>query len=448
MGNSWSNWSGSVKTQPATIAYPASEAEVQELIRTAGKEGKKIRIVGAGHSFTPLAATNQILVSLDKMSGIIEVDKKQKLATVWAGTRLKTLGELLYGLGLGMENLGDVDVQSIAGALSTGTHGTGKDFGTLATQIAGMTLVTASGEILHLTPDETPDLFKAAQISLGMLGIITRMTLKCVPAYKVRYTSSAAPMEAVLENIDQYLSNHRNFEFYYFPYTKTIQTKIMDLSEDKPSKRGIGTWFNDFFMENALFGLISRISRHFRAHKAMSKLTAWGVPKHSVVSWNHQAYATMRLVKFHEMEYNIPAEHFDAAFRELERNIRELELRVHFPIECRWVKADDIWLSPAYQRESAYIAVHMYKGMPIEPYFGVMEGILKKYNGRPHWGKMHQLTQADLRERYPKFDDFQAIRRKLDPGGMFLNGYLEGLFGGEMSDESNEVRRMEKVMTK
>ena len=432
MANHWSNWSASVKAVPAQVLYPTTETEVQDIVRKANSEGRSIRVVGAGHSFTPLVQTDSTILSLDKLSGLISADKDQLQATVWAGTRLKALGEILHSQGMAMENLGDIDVQSIAGALSTGTHGTGIELGTLSTQLRAITLVTATGELLTLTPED--ERFPAAQVSLGVLGIITRLTIQLVPSYKLTYTSGKATLPEVLADLDRWKTQHRNFEFYFFPFTQTVQTKVMDITDDAPKKGGIGKWMNDILLENGLFWVLSRISRHIPGtYKGVSKISAWGISSGSTTSWSHQVFATKRLVKFQEMEYNIPADRFKEAMKEIEETIRVIDFRVHFPIECRWVKADDIWLSPAHGRDSAYIAVHMYKGMPHKEYFGAIEGIMKKYGGRPHWGKMHTLSSADLAERYPKFKDFQDLRREMDPKGTFLNGYLRDLFEPETS---------------
>lgn len=429
MGKLWQNWSGSVRFQPAEIAYPKSEAEVQELVRKANEEGGRIRVVGAGHSFSALFATDQILVSLDHWTGMLSVDKEKQEAVVKAGTRLKDLGEQLFAHGLAMENLGDIDVQSIAGAISTGTHGTGVNLGTIATQVISLTLVTASGELLHLDPVSSPDQFRAAQVSLGALGIVTRIGLRLEKAYKLKYSSGKSTLTQTLDNLDAFKNDHRNFEYYFFPHTETVQTKVMDKTEEPDKGGGVGAWFNDIFLENGVFWILSRISRHLGAYKFACRLSAWGVGTGTKVAWSHRVFATARLVRFQEMEYNIPAEHFEAVMREIEETIRKDDHRVHFPIECRWVKGDDIWLSPAYGRDSAYIAVHMYRGMPYKKYFAAMEDIFKRHEGRPHWGKMHTLNKKDLALRYPKWMDFLRLREELDPKGTFLNGYLSEWMG-------------------
>lgn len=430
MSLSWKNWSRSVKVNPEQIAYPANEEELAQLIRECAETGKTPRVAGSGHSFTALMADATVVISLDKMTGLIDVDPEARTATAWAGTRLKDLGEMLHTHGLAMENLGDIDVQSLAGAISTGTHGTGTAFGTIATQVIGLTLVTARGEILTCSEGMYPEIFKAAQVSLGSLGIITRITLRLKPAYKLKYVSKKEKLGDVLDRLEQYKRRNRNFEFYWFPYTDTVQTKEMNLTDESPKKHGIGKWFNDIFLENGVFGLLSNISRFIPGTSAaMSKVTAWGAGTSSDVSWSHQVFATPRYVKFQEMEYNVPTEHFATVLQEIAAMIHAQKVRVHFPIECRWVTADDIWLSPAYQRESAYIAVHMFKGMPHRAYFDAVETIVKKYGGRPHWGKMHFQSPAELAQLYPKWEDFHRIRRELDPEGVFLNPYLRKLFG-------------------
>ena len=430
MSTNFKNWSTAVQFTPAQIQYPGSEEELAALLKKCAANKWTPRVVGAGHSFTPLVSTNGVLISLDKLSGLIAADKENLTAEVFAGTRLKELGQILYAEGMAMENLGDIDVQSVAGAVSTGTHGTGINFGTIATQIIGLTLVTAKGDIISCSETENREIFKAAQISLGVIGIITRIKLRLLPSYKLKYISAKAKLDDVLAKLEDYKQNTRNFEFYWFPFTQTVQTKEMNITDEAPKKGGLGKWFNDIFLENGVFWILSKISRFIPGtSKTVSKIAAWGVSAGTNISWSHEVFATPRLVRFQEMEYNIPQENFSKAIKEIEKTIAERNFRVHFPIECRWVKADDIPLSPAYGRDSAYIAVHMYKGMPYKEYFEAMETILKKYGGRPHWGKMHTQTAVALSKSYPKWDEFHQVRKQLDPEGLFLNDYLKELFG-------------------
>lgn len=432
MGNSWSNWSGSVRFAPAEVAYPENEAAVVELVNRCREAGKRIRTVGAAHSFTRLIETGEVLLSLDKLSGIISVDKDRAVARVWAGTRLRDLGPLLHAHGLALINQGDIDVQSVAGAFSTGTHGTGMEFGTLATCVLGLTLVTADGRTLNISAAENSEMLPAARVALGSLGIITQMELQLRPIYKLQYHAKKAKLDDVLAQLEDYKRRNRNFEFYWFPFTDTVQTKESNITDAPPKKSGIGKWLNDILLENGVFWIISKMARFIPGFaRTAAKISAWGVSSSSNTNWSHLVYATKRLVRFQEMEYNIPAEHFPAAIKEIQKTIEEKRFRVHFPLECRWVAPDDIWLSPANGRPSAYIAAHMYRGMPHEEYFAAIEAILKRYGGRPHWGKMHSQTPDSLALLYPNWADFHRLRKQLDPHGMFLNDYLTRLFGNE-----------------
>jgi FAD-linked oxidoreductase len=358
------------------------------------------------------------------------VDKTKNTAVVWAGTRLRDLGPLLHEHGLALVNQGDIDVQSVAGAFSTGTHGTGIEFGTLSTSVLGLTLVTASGEILSINPQANAHLLPAARVALGCLGIITRYEVQLQPIYKLKYIAKKARLEDVLAQLEDYKQRNRNFEFYWFPFTDTVQTKESNVTDDPPKKSGMGKWLNDIVLENGVFWVISKMARVFPfMSKAAAQISAWGVSSSTNTNWSHLVYATQRLVRFQEMEYNLPAENFIPALKEIVSLIQEKNFRVHFPLECRWVAPDDIWLSPAYGRHSAYIAAHMYRGMPYQEYFAALEEVLKKHGGRPHWGKMHTQSPESLSKLYPRWQDFQRVRKELDPKGMFMNAYLRGVMG-------------------
>ncbi|MFC5406994.1 D-arabinono-1,4-lactone oxidase [Cohnella soli] len=429
-GCRWSNWSGIEKAKPRTVLYPVHIEEVVEAVQMCRREGRKLRVVGSGHSFTALVTTDDIMMSLDNMQGVLETNPAALTATVWAGTKLKALGELLHTEGLAQENLGDIDMQSIAGAISTGTHGTGLSFGNISTQVIGITVVTGTGEVLDVTEQSHPDLFKGLQISLGALGIIVQVKLRLRPAYRLRYESSRVPIEECLKRMPDLMVSHRNFEFYWFPYAEPCQLKTMDETEEPETHRGIGGYVSDVLLENAAFGVLSKLSKWIPGMSApVSRLCAALVPTGGRVGHSHKVYATTRLVRFNEMEYNLPAEQMANVIREMREAMAHGKYRVHFPVECRFAKGDDIWLSPAYGRDSAYIAVHMYKGMPHERYFADMESIFLKYGGRPHWGKLHNLTAERLRDAYPMWESFHELRRRLDPDGIFLNPYLIRIFG-------------------
>ena len=428
----WSNWSGSVKSMPRQVVKPRNIDQLARLVRDYGRDGRHVRVVGAGHSFTPLVQSDDVLMSLDEMQGVESVDTTAGRATVLGGTRLKKLGGTLFEHGVAQENLGDIDVQSISGAISTGTHGTGVRFGTLSTQVEGFTLVTASGEVLECSPERNPDIFKAAQVSLGTLGIIAKVTLRVVPAKRLHYRGYRKKLSDCLANLEQYKHENSHFEFFWFPYTDGVQAKFLNETTDPASKSSLWGDFNKIVLENGVYWVLSESCRLIpHLCKTVCRISTQSIANIDEIDYSHRVFTTPRLVRFQEMEYNIPAEHLSSVVNEIRECIEKYQFRVHFPVECRFVQADDIWLSPAYQRDSAYVAVHMYRGMPYRSYFQHVEEIFKRYQGRPHWGKMHTRTATELSALYPRWPDFHSIRATLDPQGMFLNGYLRALFGAD-----------------
>jgi FAD-linked oxidoreductase len=426
----WRNWSGSVICTPAEIHRPTLLDDIVTLVRRCGREGKTIRVVGSGHSFSPLVATDCVMLSLENYAGLESVDAPNCTATVKAGTTLRALGELLFAHGLAQENLGDIDEQTIAGAIGTGTHGTGVGFGSIATQVTALTLVTGTGDVVTCSESENRDLFKAAQVSLGALGIVVGVTLRLVPAYALRIDVRKKTLTDCLANLETYTRDNRHFEFHFLPYTDIVQAKFTNLTDETPGGKSFGRWFNEYALENGALWLFSAFNRQFpgmseRVCKAMAAFVA----DTSGVSHAHRVFATARLVRFQEMEYNLPAEDFEVALREVDAMIRREKIQVHIPVECRFVRGDDIPLSPAYGRDSAYIAVHMFRGMPYQRYFDRAEEIFMHYGGRPHWGKVHTRRAADLAPLYPAWAAFQTQRDLCDPHRIFMSPYLAALVG-------------------
>lgn len=433
----WRNWSGFVRSTPQHIVYPADISEVAAIVKGCAAQGRKLRVVGSGHSFTRLVQTNDVLLSLDLLQGVESVEKEQGIATVWGGTKLKLLGEALHAHGVSQENLGDINAQSIAGAISTGTHGTGVQFGSLATQAVGLTVVTASGDVLECSTEQNGELFRALQVSLGMLGIIVKVKIRVIPSLKMRYESRKMPFSECLDNLDRFKKDNRHFEFYWFPYTEVAQVKFMNEVEEMPGKPSRWSYWKVMLLENGLFWLLSESCRLMpQLCRAVSRISAAGVPNVRETGYSHNLFATPRLVRFNEMEYNVPAAKMRTILEEIRDCVNERGFAVHFPIECRYVRGDDLWLSPAHGRDSAYIAVHMYKGMAHEHYFAALEQIFQRYGGRPHWGKMHTMNHEQFRESYPKWNDFVRLRAELDPGGTFMNPYLDSLLGNSPQEAS------------
>lgn len=428
----WTNWSGSVKSEPIAILYPSSEDEIIEIVKDALGTNKKIRMIGSGHSFSRILETEELLVSLDNMQGIISYDVESQTATVWAGTKLKKLGDLLFDIGLAQENMGDINVQSIAGALSTGTHGTGSSLGTLSTQIVEITFVNGLGQLQMVNEQKDKSLFDAIRLSLGTLGIFTRVKIRLDKCYRLAEVTQKESLKQCLEQLEWSITENRNFEFFWFPHTDTVQTKFLNKTEEPFRRVGFLKKVTDLLIENWLFHALSSMARILPGFsKQVAKISAWGISNGKFVDWSHNIYATSRSVRFNEMEYNVPIEHFKKALIELKELIEKEGINVHFPIECRFVRKDDIMISPAYNRTAAYIAVHQFKGMPYEGYFKKSEAIFKKYNGRPHWGKINYLSESDFSKLYPKWIEFKEIQNMQDPNGLFLNAYLEKLFAND-----------------
>ncbi|RYZ35601.1 MAG: FAD-binding protein [Myxococcaceae bacterium] len=407
----WRNWSGAVVAHPSEFLQPDSVDALKAALRDAEGRGRTVRVVGSGHSFPPLCATDETMVSLGALSGVEAVEAVAREATVWAGTNLRELGTLLASHGLAMENLGDINKQSLGGALGTGTHGTGVGLGILSTQAKAITLVTASGEEVTGSEDAAPELLQAARVSLGALGVVTRVKLRLLPAYRLRLTRRNLGLEECLSGLDEARSRHRHYEFFWFPHSDRVMTKAMDLTDEAPHGVGVGRWLNELVMENAVFGAVSRACRMNPAWCApVSRLSAKLASEGVLAGQSHTLFATPRLVRFQEMEYGVPVERGPDCLREL-----------------------DVFLSPAHGGDRAFIAVHQYQGMPLEPYFSGAEAIFRNHGGRPHWGKLHTQTAATLKHLYPRWDDFQHVREQLDPRGRFLNPYLRRLFVEEPS---------------
>ena len=427
----WTNWAGTASCHPAETELPRSEEDIVAALKRAAQSGERVKVAGSGHSFTDIACTGGRMLRLDGYDKVLEVDAGRGLVTVEAGISIFKLAEELARHGLAFENLGDIGYQAIAGAVSTATHGTGDKLGNLATQIAGMRLILADGSPLDLTTESDADTFKAAQVSLGALGVISTITLRCVPAYTLHAVEAPARLDAVLESFDEQASSNDHFEFYWFPHTDRCITKVNNRTEEPARPKGrFRAWAEDTFVPNTVFGGVARLGR---ARPAMiprlSRMVGAMVSRTEYSDRSDRVFTSPRLVRFAEMEYAIPRAEAPDAVREVRRVIEERGLRINFPIECRVVAPDDIFLSPSHGRETAYIAVHVFHGMEHEPYFRAVEEVMRALGGRPHWGKIHYQTHQSLRDLYPAWGRFAAVRARLDPHGRFANAYLDRVLG-------------------
>jgi len=431
VATTWTNWAGDQRCAPVQLSRPGSEAEVAELVARAAARGLPVRAAGAGHSFTDCACTDGVLVDTGGLQRVLAVDRASGLVTVEGGIRLRRLGEELARHGLGLENQGDIDAQALAGALATATHGTGLRFANLSAQVAGMRLVTATGEVLDLREETDAEALLAARVGVGALGIVTAVTLRAIPLYTLHRRDAPQPLDEVLERLDELAETHDHFEFYVFPYTRTALARETRRSSEPPDPPP--AWrkrLTEDVLENRALALVCRTGRAVpRAVPRLNRLMAASLPGGWTVDHAYRVYASRREVRFNEMEYAIPR----AAAREaVERVLETFERRrlpVVFPLEVRFSAGDDAFLSTAHGRETAYVAVHQFHGMDHETPFRAVEAIMDELGGRPHWGKRHYQVAATLRERYPGWDRWQAVRARLDPGGTFTNDYVRRTLG-------------------
>jgi L-gulono-1,4-lactone dehydrogenase len=388
-----------------------------------------VKVIGAGHSFTDIACTEGLQISLSHYRRVLDIDRESGLVTAEAGIKLEALNDMLAVRGLAMANLGDIAYQTLAGAISTGTHGTGVKLGGLATQVVGLDLITADGTIVSCGPDTEPEIFQAARVSLGALGVISTVTLQCVPGFSLHAVEEPMRLSHVLEHLDDYVAGNDHFEFFWVPHTGWVLTKRNNRTDRQVGGRGrFGYLRNRILMENVGFGAVCRAGR-LRPSMIPRLSRMLPSPHADYVDRSYRVYASPRYVHFYEMEYSIPIASVASALRAIVQWVNRSGLTLSFPVEVRFVAADDIPLSTATDRTSAYIAVHVYRGMPYEQYFRAVEAIMDPIGGRPHWGKLQYQTAATLAPRYRQWDGWQAVRRRLDPAGTFANAYTDRVLG-------------------
>jgi FAD-linked oxidoreductase len=431
MAAEWRNWAGDQRCEPAEIIRPASRAELIESVAGAAEAGRAVRVAGSGHSFTDIACTDGVMLDVSALDRVLDVDRSSGLVRVEAGIVIGKLAEALDAAGLAMENQGDIDRQTLAGAISTATHGTGARFQNLSAQVEAVELVLADGSVHECAADSSPEELLAARAGLGALGALYSVTLRTVPAYTIRRVDHPEPVEETLGRIDELVDANDHFEFYVFPHTDTAILRESDRTDEPPRPRGRAKEFlQEVVLENWVIDVYARIGRALPSRiPPMARFLARQVGRSVKVDRSHRVFASERRVRFTEMEYGIPREHGADAVRRVLELIESTGLYVSFPIEVRFVAPDEVLLSPSHRRETCYIAAHMFRGMEWEPYFRRVEAIMDEYGGRPHWGKRHFQTAETLASRYPRWSDFQRVRARLDPEGRFANAYTERVLG-------------------
>ncbi|MDZ4690351.1 D-arabinono-1,4-lactone oxidase [Terricaulis sp.] len=415
----WRNWSGSVTARPARLATPRTEAELADIIRAASK----VRVVGAGHSFMPLCETDGALVSLSELEGAVESSADRSRVWAPAGWSLAKLTAALWEEGLSLINQGDVNPQSLAGAIGTGTHGTGATLGSLSTTARAFRLMQADGSIISCSAAENNELYQAARLSLGLVGVATRIEIDVLPAYHLEERVESHPFEYVAENWDELVANNRHVEFFVFPYGDQAILKTLNPAPNEGPLKHL----ND--MDDRAFKLICDLCATFPVlTRRLQPLIVKPGIRQRRVGPAFQIFPSERSVRFEEMEYEVPVANGWAALREAIAYIRRRKLPITFPFEFRAIAADDIWLSPFHAGPCVSISAHQYSKMPWRDFFAGIEPIFRAHGGRPHWAKRHTLTKADVDALYPNAARFGAVRATHDPHAKFANAHLTSLF--------------------
>ena len=387
----WKNWSGLVQWSPELVARPEDESDVIDVVREAAAAGRQVRAAGTGHSFTPLCATDGVTMMLSRMSGVVGTDREHGRATVRGGSKLYQLHEPLRQAGLAMTNLPDIDRQALAGAIATATHGTGRALGSLSTQITGARIVTGSGEVIECSRQRRPEVLKAAQVSLGCLGIFTELTLELVPAFRLHEKTAIAPFEQCIGELEQQTRSNRHFEFFWVANRDACLVKSLNVTDERED---------------------------YERYDDETRLTG------ERVGPSGDVFPSLRNTRFNEIEYSVPEERGPDCFRELRELMTGKHKAITWPLEYRTVAADDAYLSPMYERPTVTLSLHQAARLEHRHFFADAEAVFRNHQGRPHWGKIHSLDAKQLRELYPEWEAFAKVRAELDPKGVFLNDHL------------------------
>ncbi|GII54488.1 FAD-linked oxidoreductase [Planotetraspora thailandica] len=420
------NWARNQSVTPVEFRTPTSAADVARAVRDAAAGGRRVRMLGTGHSFTGVALSDGILLRPDGLTGILKLGDGE--VTVAAGTPLRALNEELRAHGLALANMGDITAQTVAGAIQTGTHGTGREIGGLADQVTELEIVLADGSI---TTVREGDLFDAARVGLGALGILTAVTLRVEPSFLLHACREPVPFSRILDTIDELIGRDEHLDFFWLPHTDTCLVKRNNRSPgpaQPPSD--FKRWLDNVFLENTLFGVMCAAGACFPGLiPRINRVSAAVLGASECVDTSYKIFTSVREVRFLEMEYAIPRHHLAHALRETRDLVERSGWKITFPVEVRVTPPSDAWLSTAYGRPSAYIACHIYRPTPNPAYFEGVEEIMTRLGGRPHWGKLHTRDAAYLSTVYPRFADFVALRDTLDPRGLFANDYLDQVLG-------------------
>jgi FAD-linked oxidoreductase len=423
----WTSWSGLSTAHPAQELSPHDAGEVVDAVVAARHQNLKVKMPGTGHSFCDIALTDGLLLRPASLRGIVGVDQDAMTVTALAGTTLAELNSALEKLGLTLHNMGDIDEQTVAGAISTGTHGTGGRRSSLSAQVSGLELVTGKGELMQVDAQQHPEVLDVARLGLGALGILTAVTFDVEPIFTLEAFEAPMLWDEGLDRFEELATENQHFEVYWFPHTERLLTKRNNRTLDDPEPLSrMKRWFDDEFLPNRAFGWANRVGNRLPGLvRRINDLSGRALSERRYSDVPHRVFTSRRTVVFREMEYALPRSVAVEALREVRSTIDSHDWTISFPVEIRVCPADEVPLSTAYQRDSVYLAFHMNAQTDHTAYFKGVEDVLRTYDGRPHWGKLHTRTAEDLAPAYPRFADFVALRDRLDPDRLFTNAYLE-----------------------
>ncbi len=427
----WTSWSGLSTAHPTQEVSPHDAGEIVDAVVAARHQNLTVKMPGSGHSFCDIALTDGLLLRPDGLRGIVAVDRDALTVTALAGTTLRELNIALERLGLSLHNMGDIENQTLAGAISTGTHGTGGQRSSISAQVSGLELVTGSGELIRATAEENPDVLEVARVGLGALGILTSVTFDVEPMFTLEAHEAPMRWEEALDRFEELSTQNQHFEMFWFPHTERLLTKQNNRTLDPPEPLSRWRhWLDDEFLSNRAFGWANRLGNgRPRLIRRINDISGRALGERRYSDVPHRVFTSERRVRFREMEYAVPRESAVEVLRAVRRRIEDSDWAISFPVEIRACRADDVPLSMCHDRDSLYIACHVNAQTDHTDYFQGVEEIFRDYDGRPHWGKLHGRTAADLEPVYPRWTDFAAMRERLDPDRVFTNPYLERVLG-------------------
>jgi FAD-linked oxidoreductase len=426
----WQSWSGLTTMRPVRTLAPTEPADVVAAVLAARADGLRVKMVGSGHSFTDIATTDGVLLLPDRLVGIAAVDRRAMTVTVRAGTPLHVLNEQLHGLGLALHNMGDIDRQTVAGAIATGTHGTGGRVASLSAQVVAFDVVVGDGTLVHAHPEGSEleaTLFAGGRLGLGALGVVTAVTFTVEPAFALEAVETPMPWSDVVDGFEELAASNRHFEAFWFPHTDRMLTKRNNATRHgaRPLSR-LRHYVDDELLSNTVFGALNRVGNAAPGTiTGINRMSSRALAPRTFTDASHRVLPSARRVRFREMEYAVPRAAGMDALRAVRALIDRRGWRIGFPLEIRHAPRDDCWLSTAADREVVYLGVHVNAQTDHTAYFSAVEELLTDHDGRPHWGKLHTRTALDLAKTYPRFDDFVDLRHRVDPDRIFTNAYLE-----------------------